>query len=162
MKLQFQKSGTSCKLRKIIFWHYHHSFRSLTPSMLTWVAKTGRFIFHKDTSLVVEVMMDKLRAVKSVPNTPLKWVLTMLLLACLSLSVVRFYTAKIQFLKTLLDNGGKFVNNHVVLSIVFMWCHFVAGLVEWLQTLCHGQWCGYAIHKKHLKRKDLKSSKCCH
>lgn len=63
--------------------------RHLTPEMLTWVAKTGRFLFHKDTTLEVPAMLRKLEAVRAVPETPLK-----------------FYTAKIQFLKTCLDSGG--------------------------------------------------------
>ena len=46
--------------------------RSLTPSMLKWVAETGRFVFHKDTSLEVETMLKKMDAVQSVPGTPLK------------------------------------------------------------------------------------------
>lgn len=46
--------------------------RSLTPSMLKWVAETGRFVFHKDTSLQTDTMLKKLDAVKSVQATPLK------------------------------------------------------------------------------------------
>lgn len=63
--------------------------RALTPSMMQWAAKTGRFVFHKDTSLSVDKMLEKLRAVQMTPGTPMK-----------------FYTAKTQFLKTLLDHGG--------------------------------------------------------
>lgn len=46
--------------------------RHLTPEMLTWVAKTGRFLFHKDTTLEVPAMLRKLEAVRAVPETPLK------------------------------------------------------------------------------------------
>lgn len=63
--------------------------RSLTPEIMKWAAGTGRFVFHKDTSLNEAVMLEKLRVVKSVAGTPLK-----------------FFTAKVQFLTTLLDNGG--------------------------------------------------------
>ena len=42
--------------------------------MLAWIARSGRFVFHKDTSLEVDLMLRKLDAVKSVPNTPLKCV----------------------------------------------------------------------------------------
>ncbi len=40
--------------------------------MLTWAAKTGRFVFHKDTSLDISLMVKKLQAVQTVPNTTLK------------------------------------------------------------------------------------------
>lgn len=46
--------------------------RSLTPSMLKWIAETGRFVFHKDTSLDTQTMLSKMAAVRSVPSTPLK------------------------------------------------------------------------------------------
>ncbi len=46
--------------------------RWLTPEMIRWVAGTGRFVFHKDTSLQLDTMISKIRAVQSVPNTPLK------------------------------------------------------------------------------------------
>ena len=46
--------------------------RSLTPPMLKWIAETGRFVFHKDTSLDTQTMLSKMAAVKSVPSTPLK------------------------------------------------------------------------------------------
>lgn len=62
--------------------------RSLTPAMMTWVAKTGRFVFHKDTSLNIKTMIEKLKAVQAIPGTTLK-----------------FFTAKVQFLKALLDNN---------------------------------------------------------
>jgi len=57
--------------------------------MMSWVARSGRFVFHKDTSLDLQTMVNKINAVKDIPETPLM-----------------FYTAKIQFLKTCLDNGG--------------------------------------------------------
>ncbi|XP_064392522.1 4-hydroxy-tetrahydrodipicolinate synthase-like [Halichondria panicea] len=63
--------------------------RWLTLEMIRWVAGTGRFVFHKDTSLQVDTMLSKLRAAQSVPNTPLK-----------------FFTAKAQFISTCVDNGG--------------------------------------------------------
>ena len=46
--------------------------RSLTPAMMTWVAKTGRFVFHKDTSLDIKTMIEKLKAVQAIPGTTLK------------------------------------------------------------------------------------------
>lgn len=48
------------------------SARSLTPSMLAWAASTGRFKFHKDTSLSIEVMLEKLRAVQAVKDCSMK------------------------------------------------------------------------------------------
>ena len=45
--------------------------RSLTPEMMTWVARSGRFVFHKDTSLDLQTMVKKINAVKAVPDTPL-------------------------------------------------------------------------------------------
>ncbi|XP_011404617.2 PREDICTED: uncharacterized protein LOC105313135 isoform X1 [Amphimedon queenslandica] len=63
--------------------------RSLTPAMLKWAASNDRFVFHKDTSLDTATMINKLKAVQSVESTKLK-----------------FFTAKTQFVKTLLDNGG--------------------------------------------------------
>ena len=48
--------------------------RHLTPAMLKWVAESGRFVFHKDTSLEVDTMLKKMDAVQAVPSTPLKWV----------------------------------------------------------------------------------------
>ena len=46
--------------------------RSLTPSMMEWAARSGRFVFHKETSLMASTMIDKIKAVKSVSNTPFK------------------------------------------------------------------------------------------
>ncbi len=46
--------------------------RSLSPEIMTWLAKTGRFVFHKDTSLHLDTLLDKVRAVRAVPDTPLK------------------------------------------------------------------------------------------
>ena len=45
--------------------------RSLTPEMMTWVARSGRFVFHKDTSLDLQTMVKKINAVKAIPDTPL-------------------------------------------------------------------------------------------
>ena len=44
--------------------------------MMIWAAKNGRFVFHKDTSLSVDLMLNKLKAVQSVPGTQLKYVFT--------------------------------------------------------------------------------------
>lgn len=63
--------------------------RSLTPEMLSWCAESGRFLFHKDTSVDMDVMLRKLAAVQAVPNNTLK-----------------FFTAKIQFLTANLAHGG--------------------------------------------------------
>ena len=43
--------------------------RSLTPSMMKWAAESGRFVFHKDTSILTSTMIDKIKAVKSVNDT---------------------------------------------------------------------------------------------
>lgn len=48
--------------------------RALTPAMMKWVAKSRRFLFHKDTSLKLETMIEKMEAVKSVPETNFKLV----------------------------------------------------------------------------------------
>lgn len=40
--------------------------------MMTWVAKSDRFVFHKDTSLNIELMIEKIKAVQAIPNTRLK------------------------------------------------------------------------------------------
>ena len=48
------------------------NYRSLTPAMMTWVAKSDRFVFHKDTSLNIELMIEKIKAIQAVPNTKLK------------------------------------------------------------------------------------------
>ena len=54
-------------------WMYHVIFaRSLTPAMMEWAAISGRFLFHKDTSISTSTMIDKIKAVKSVSGTPLK------------------------------------------------------------------------------------------
>ena len=54
--------------------HIHtHTHRALTPAMMQWAAKTGRFVFHKDTSLSVGRMLEKLRAIQMVPGTPMKY-----------------------------------------------------------------------------------------
>lgn len=45
--------------------------RSLTPEMMTWIARSGRFVFHKDTSLDLQTMVKKINAVKAIPDTPL-------------------------------------------------------------------------------------------
>jgi 4-hydroxy-tetrahydrodipicolinate synthase len=63
--------------------------RALTPGMLAWCAGSGRFLFHKDTSEDTGVMLRKLEAVQSLPHSNLK-----------------FFTAKSQFLSTLLSHGG--------------------------------------------------------
>jgi len=46
--------------------------RSLTPLMMEWAARSGRFVFHKDTSILTSTMIEKIKAVKSISNTPLK------------------------------------------------------------------------------------------
>lgn len=99
--------------------------RSLTPPMLKWIAETGRFVFHKDTSLDTQTMLSKMAAVKSVPSTPLKWEaqickISMIQVVSLQYSswmvvtggvsyrlCCRFFTAKSQFIKICLDSGGK-------------------------------------------------------
>jgi 4-hydroxy-tetrahydrodipicolinate synthase len=63
--------------------------RALTPEMLAWCAGSGRFLFHKDTSVETDVMLRKLAAVRSLPHNNMK-----------------FFTAKIQFLSTVLEHGG--------------------------------------------------------
>lgn len=63
--------------------------RALTPEMLAWCAGSGRFLFHKDTSVNTDIMLHKLKAVQSLPHNNMK-----------------FFTAKIQFLSTILENGG--------------------------------------------------------
>ena len=40
--------------------------------MMGWAAKTGRFVFHKDTSILTSTMISKINAVKAVNDTPLK------------------------------------------------------------------------------------------
>ena len=40
--------------------------------MLSWCAESGRFLFHKDTSVDMDVMLRKLAAVQAVPNNTLK------------------------------------------------------------------------------------------
>ena len=46
--------------------------RALSPEMLAWCAGSGRFLFHKDTSVDTEVMLRKLAAVQSLPHRNLK------------------------------------------------------------------------------------------
>jgi len=39
--------------------------------MMSWVARSERFVFHKDTSLDLQTMVNKINAVKAIPETPL-------------------------------------------------------------------------------------------
>lgn len=43
--------------------------RLFSPELVAWCAKTGRFVFYKETSLSLDILRDKLAAVK---GTPLK------------------------------------------------------------------------------------------
>lgn len=63
--------------------------RALTPEMLTWCAQSERFLFIKDTSVDTDVMLRKMAAVQALPQTNLK-----------------FFTAKMQFVSTVLSHGG--------------------------------------------------------
>ena len=53
--------------------------RSLTPSMVRWIAESGRFNFLKDTSLSVDTLKEKIAAAKGVKESPLKYVRVMIL-----------------------------------------------------------------------------------
>ena len=48
------------------------TIRALTPEMLAWCAGSGRFFFHKDTSVDTQVMLSKIAAIKTLPQTNLK------------------------------------------------------------------------------------------
>ena len=95
--------------------HTHTFYRSLTPAMLEWAASNKRFVFHKDTSLDTSIMVNKLRAVQSVKDTKLKWERERREEGRSNYFYnyfCRFFTAKVQFVKTLLDNGGKYVTQN--------------------------------------------------
>ena len=86
--------------------------------MLAWCANSGRFLFHKDTSLQTDTMLKKLVAVQALPDNPMKSVMALntnihlyilYVGACEIYFLFRFFTAKLQFLKTCLDHGGKCV-----------------------------------------------------
>ena len=81
--------------------------RALTPEMLTWCASSGRFLFHKDTSVNTDIMLQKLAAVQRLPGNNMKYVSLVRLSRVTSRNLYRFFTAKIQFLSTILEHGGK-------------------------------------------------------
>lgn len=41
--------------------------RLLTPEMMAWAGRTGRFVFHKDTTCELEAVLAKVRAVQGTP-----------------------------------------------------------------------------------------------
>jgi len=49
---------------------YH---RLLTPELVGWLAGTGRFVFHKDTSRRNDLISAKLAALKAVEGSTMKW-----------------------------------------------------------------------------------------
>jgi hypothetical protein len=63
--------------------------RLLSPELLRWAAGTGRFVFHKDTCCQSHEIREKIRAVKSVPDSPF-----------------RFYNANIATLAMSCEEGG--------------------------------------------------------
>lgn len=69
--------------------------RSLTPEMLAWCAGSGRFLFHKDTSVYTDTMLKKLAAVQAVPNNTMKLVIPFHVLS----EVTRVFLFSLDFLQ---------------------------------------------------------------
>ena len=82
--------------------------RLLTPALIGWCARTGRFHFHKDTSCSMEAITAKLEAIKSVA------------------SPFRFYNANVETLLPSIRAGG---NGFSGIS-----ANFYPHLLAWLCT----------------------------
>lgn len=66
--------------------------RVMTPEMLSWAVSTGRFYFHKDGSTNRQLVTEKIKAAQNA--------------ASLLDHNFGFYTAKVHFIKHVLDHGG--------------------------------------------------------